>query len=207
MRRLYTDLAVFLLLSGTSLTLSGQDKSGMLLDPRDGKQYRTIEIGSQVWMAQNLDFGEHDKACYDHNPENCSQYGGLYTWEAANQVCPGGWHLPSREEWEELAGHLGIDDAGQKMKSSGDDPIPWDGTNESGFSALPSGAGNGEGFHRMGDWALFWSSTESEGQRAWFAQLDGYWYRSPPKYKNLYVGRYYLKSNQFSVRCIKDQDR
>lgn len=194
------------LLAGMPLTLYAQTPGEPLVDPRDGQHYKTIEIGNQVWMAQNLDFGSDEKACYEHDPAHCNTYGGLYTWEAATSICPDGWHLPSKEEWEELSAYLGKEDAGQKLKSSKEDLIPWDGTNESGFSALPAGAGNGEGFHRMGDWALFWSSSEYSSDRAWFAQLDGFWYQSPPRYRNLYVGWYYLKSNQFSVRCIKDQN-
>jgi uncharacterized protein (TIGR02145 family) len=188
-----------------SLALNGQLSGTLLVDPRDGRQYKTVQIGDQIWMAENLDWGEGEKVCYDHDPGNCSMYGGLYRWEEAVAVCPDGWHLPSREEWTELSEYLGVKDAGQKMKAGSADPLAWDGTNESGFCAIPAGAGNGEGFQRMGDWALFWSSSAFNDQRAWFAQLDGYWYPAPPKYRNLYVGWYYLKSNQFSVRCIKSR--
>jgi len=178
-----------------------------LVDPRDNQQYETVHIGEQLWMARNLNYGDADKTCYGHDPASCEAHGGLYAWEVACRVCPDGWHLPSREEWISLSEFLGKEDAGQKLKASRNDPLPWDGTNETGFSALPSGAGNGEGFHRRGDWALFWASTGYNSQRAWFAQLDGYWYQSPPKYKNLYIGWYYLKTNQFSVRCVQDQDQ
>jgi uncharacterized protein (TIGR02145 family) len=204
-------------------------------DPRDGKTYQTVLIGEQCWMKQNLDVGmmleagsplqpglpvsqadEITKYCYEDDPSNCEIYGGLYTWEQAmgsglieayGDVCPPGWHLPSKEEWEALALFLGREDAGQKIKASPEDPYPWDGTNESGFSGLPAGAGNGEGYQRLGQWALFWSSSEADGQRAWFAQLDGFWYEQPPKYKIIYIGNYYLKSNMFSVRCLKDRQQ
>jgi uncharacterized protein (TIGR02145 family) len=190
-----------------SLPFFAQTPGDPIEDPRDGQRYRTVQIGNQVWMAQNLNFGDEEKTCYGQDPAHCETYGGLYTWEVAGGVCPDGWHLPSKKEWEELSEFLGRDEAGQKLKTSRSDPRPWDGTNESGFSAIPSGAGNGEGFHRMGDWALYWSSTEYNSERAWFAQLDGYWYAHPPKYKNLYVGWYYLKTNQFSVRCVLGQDK
>lgn len=184
-------------------SLLAQSTGPVLTDPRDGRQYAIVQIGTQWWMAENLNFGGDRKTCYDHDPEHCETYGGLYSWEAAQEVCPQGWHLPSREEWTQLAEFLGIHEAGQHLKASPDDPFPWDGTNTSGFTAVPAGAGNGEGFHRMGDWALFWSSSGYDDQRAWFAQLDGFWYQQPPKYTNLYIGWYYLKSNRFSVRCIK----
>ncbi len=186
--------------------VSAQDIGDSLYDDRDGLQYGTVLIGGQLWMTENLNYGDAGKVCYDNDPANCRTYGGLYTWEAAQEVCPEGWHLPSKEEWEELSGFLGGKDAGQKLKASKEDPVAWDGTNSSGFTALPAGAGNGEGFHRLGNWALFWSASEYNGQRAWFAQLDGFWYPAPPKYTNLYIGSYYLKSNQFSVRCVKDRD-
>jgi uncharacterized protein (TIGR02145 family) len=186
------------------MSVNGQTPRDVLVDLRDGQQYRTVLIGEQVWMAQNLNFGATPETCYDHDPDNCMKYGALYTWEQAMEVCPAGWHLPAKEEWEQLAEFLGVDDAGQKLKASPDDALPWDGTNENGFTALSAGAGNGEGFQRKGDWALFWSATEYNPQRAWFAQLDGFWYPSPPKYKNLYVGWYYLKTNLFSVRCIEN---
>jgi uncharacterized protein (TIGR02145 family) len=189
-----------------AIPLPAQLPGEELVDPRDGRHYQTVWIGEQLWMAENLDFAGRERGCYDHDPGNCATYGGLYTWEASLEVCPAGWHLPSRDEWERLSEFLGREDAGQKLKASKGDPVPWDGTNETGFSALPAGAGNGEGFQRMGDWALFWSATGYNGQRAWFAQLDGYWYQAPPKYRNLYVGWYYLKTNQFSVRCIRDRE-
>ena len=180
----------------------------VLHDARDGEEYQTVWIGDQCWMAENLNYGTAGEIqCYQNNPQNCESYGGLYTWEESLGACPSGWHLPSKTEWEEVARFLGVEEAGQKLKAAPEDPLPWDGTNESGFTALPAGAGNGEGFHRMGDWALYWSSTEYNPQRAWFAQLDGFWYEQPPRYKNLYVGNYYLKSNLFSVRCVKDNDQ
>jgi len=186
--------------------VEGQSPGDLLVDSRDGERYKTVQIGEQMWMAQNLRLSYGSKTCYDNNPDNCQKYGALYSWEEAIEVCPDGWHLPSKDEWEILIEHLGVVDAGQKLKASPDDAIPWDGSNETGFTALSAGAGNGEGFHRMGDWALFWCSTESSEERAWFTQLDGYWYQAPAKYTKLYLGSYYLKTNQFSVRCIKDQE-
>lgn len=186
--------------------LAGQMPSEPLTDSRDGQVYPTVRIGEQVWMARNLSFDNGSLTCYDQDPENCARYGALYTWEEAHEGCPAGWHLPAKSEWETLSEYLGRAGAGQKLKAAPHDPLPWDGNNETGFSALPAGAGNGEGFHRMDAWALFWSSTEYNDERAWFSQLDGFWYQAPPKYTKLYVGNYYLKTNQFSVRCIKDQN-
>lgn len=64
--------------------------------------YEAVTIGNQVWMAENMNIDIEGSACYDHNPENCEQYGRLYDFERASKVCPEGWHLPDSSEIEEL---------------------------------------------------------------------------------------------------------
>ena len=82
---------------------------GTFTDSRDGNTYKWIEIGNQIWMAENLNF-HANSGCwvYDNNPENADTYGRLYNWETARNVCPDGWHLPSDNEWKELEVYLGI---------------------------------------------------------------------------------------------------
>jgi uncharacterized protein (TIGR02145 family) len=212
--------------SFTGIAMGQSFKCGdVLKDPRDGREYKSVKIGNQCWMAENLNAGKQvpdhkqkdneqiEKTCYENDPDNCLIYGGLYTWDEMMQystepnvqgICPEGWHVPSKQEWELLVKTLGKNEAGQKMKVTKQDDPSWDGNNSSGFAALPSGAGNTRYFHRKGDWALFWSSSQEDDDYAWFSQLDGYWYPQPPKYKKLYIGNYYMKLNGFSVRCIKD---
>jgi len=87
-------------------------------DPRDGKVYRTVKIGSQVWMAENLAYAAEGSKCYNNEESNCEKYGRLYDWDTAMKSCPAGWHLPSREEWQTLVDFAGGGKiAGEKLKA------------------------------------------------------------------------------------------
>lgn len=193
-----------------------------LIDSRDGQHYKTIQIGSQCWMQENLNIGvartvleqkdndSIEKTCYKNDLDMCGIYGGLYSWREAMKympaetqgICPDGWHLPSNDEWRTLNEFLGVKMTGQKMKVSGDHVPKWDGDNSSGFTALPSGVGYEDRFGRLGYWAVFWTSTEKDADYAWSTQLDNYW--TMDKYPTLYQGDHFLKENAFSIRCIKN---
>jgi len=145
---------------------------GTFTDPRDGKTYKTVTIGNQTWMAENLNyeaagskrFGEGGfinelpdnpldppirKTISDAEIQaNSNKYGRLYDWETAKRACPPGWHLPSEAEWQELVDFAGGEKiAGKKLKAisgwNSDNGQSGNGTDEYGFSALPGGGGAG----------------------------------------------------------------
>lgn len=199
---------------------------GQTVKDFDGNVYKTIKIGTQTWMAENLKttryrngelIGTTSPASKDIRVEvipiyqwafngkdsNADIYGRLYTWFAATDsrgVCPSGWHVPTDAEWTTLITFLGGDViAYSKLKES--DDLHWikydTGTNELGFSALPGGLRSSRGpFDDLGSSGYWWSSSEN-GNGSYNA-----WYRLM-SYNVSSVSRYlFLKRNGFSVRCI-----
>lgn len=192
----------------------------------DGNNYKTVTIGKQIWMAENLKTTrlkdgtiipvviENDawikltapSYCWYFNDEkeNKNVYGGLYNWYAvnSNKLCPEGWHVPSDAEWMILDSFL--DDmrgpVGGKLKEKGTGhwKIPNSGaTNESGFTALPGGYRSLEGvFNSKGIAGYWWSSTEYNATSVYFWTLR-YKLATTLKYRS-------EKFCGFSVRCIKD---
>ncbi len=181
--------------------------AGTMKDHRDGKTYKTVKIGKQVWMAENLNYQTGESKCYDNKPENCDKYGRLYVWREAVTACPDDWHLPSKEDLEELKKLAGqkagdIDKAGTVLKSmtgwKDNDGNSGNGIDALGFGALPAGgySSNFDGFDGEGLTASFWSSTEFSSSRA--------------DYLFLYYGSENAvvfsrnKYSAFSVRCVKN---
>jgi uncharacterized protein (TIGR02145 family) len=177
---------------------------GEFTDTRDGQKYRTVKIGEQVWMAENLNFKIDDSWCYGDDEANGKIYGRLYTWEAAKSACPVGWHLPSRAEWQKLVDYAGGDSVvGKKLKSTSG----WKaykgkrvngGDDNFGFSALPGGNRLSDGsFYDGAGYSGFWWSR---GERD-----SGYAYsRGMGCYNDLLGEGAGRKSSAFSVRCVRD---
>ncbi|MDR0517648.1 MAG: hypothetical protein LBH25_11450 [Fibromonadaceae bacterium] len=130
-------------------------QKGSFTDSRDKKTYKTVKIGEQTWMAENLKYNAKGSKCYDNKEENCQKYGRLYNWETAKKACPSGWHLPSNEEWDKLYRYADGDKgtgspymsetAGKLLKSSSGWYNGGNGTDAYNFSALPGGFGNSGG--------------------------------------------------------------
>lgn len=192
---------------------------------RDGNVYKTVKIGNQVWMAENLKVTRYRNGesitnlkednewtsatfgawCdYSNMAENGNKYGHLYNWYAVRDgrnIAPVGWHIPTDPEWTTLKNYLGGESvAGGKLKETG--VLNWispntGATNETGFTALPGGI-RGSTFDSIGILGIWWSSTL-------FSELSG----------NVDLRTIYNNSSYFnfnlgsmntgcSVRCIKD---
>lgn len=175
---------------------------GTLVDSRDGRTYATVTIGSQTWMAENLNFKTDSSFCYNSSADNCEKYGRLYTWENAKSACPRGWHLPSNEEWGALFTAVGGQSiAGSRLKfSSGWNEYKGksgNGSDSFGFSSLPAGYRNNNGnYYAEGNRANFWSSSEIFGDEAYNMCL--HYDDDNADLVN------YDKGYGVSVRCLKD---
>lgn len=193
-------------------------QAGSFKDPRDGKTYKTVKIGKQTWMAENLNYNASSSKCYDDKSANCNKYGRLYHWNDLKNVCPKGWHLPSNLEWNSLYQHIG-DNAENKLKAKNgwDDYDPCEGIDgecdeamksgngedKYGFAALPGGFGcswAGVSSVGSGSGGFWWCASESNSDNVCFRSMghfidmDGDFGRDT---------RY--KSTRLSVRCVKDE--
>ena len=156
--------SIFLLLS-PSMALAASEL-GSFTDPRDGKNYKTVKIGVQTWMAENLNYkmkGSYDRDIHGKR----AKYGRYYEWEAAMKACPAGWHLPNRTEWKLL--DLSIDGEGSeykkgvKLKSTTEWKYDYwnEGTDDYGFSAYPAGEYYDGNIYDEKKHTWFWSSTKA----------------------------------------------
>ena len=195
-----------------------------IIDSRDGQTYKTVSIGAQTWMAENLNFKTDSSFCYNNEETYCTKYGRLYRWAAAMDsagtwsangkgcgdakrctptypvrgVCPTGWHLPTKAEFETLFTAVGgSSTAGKMLKSTSGWNSGGNGTDNYSFSALPAGDRyDNEGYDFEGSSAFIWSSTEYGSYGAYCMDLDY-------DYDDAYLG-YGSKHSWFSVRCLKD---
>ena len=186
---------------------------------------KKITIGTQTWSVKNLDvftFRNGDQifeaqtneqweraginntpawCYYNGDPENGTKYGKIYNWYAVNDsrgLAPKGWHVPSDDEWTTLDNYLGdFEMNGIKMKTMYGWFAEGNGSNTSGFSAMPGGYRNGTGvFFNIRENGGWWSSTEGDNYDAWLYSL---YYKTSILSRDL-SGR----QNGLSVRCIKD---
>ena len=183
---------------------------GTMMDSRDNQTYITTTIGTQTWLAENMNYTDHSTVlmnnswCYDNDANNCDRfghhkYGRLYAWNAANRACPKGWHLPTKSEFDLLIASVGGEAiAGNMLKSQGNGwPTGGEGINAYGFSVIPAGYRYAQGgFYYVNQIANFWTSTEDN-------TTGGAYRVSIDTQINARPGTD-LKGYGFSVRCLKD---
>ena len=209
-----------------SLPVVPSESVDSLTDERDGQIYKTVTIGNQVWMAENLKYrGDNVKpACYNDADSNCVKYGALYTWPTAMDfagiwsdngkgcnfgkkctptypvrgICPAGWHLPEYSEWHTLFDAVGgVLAAETNLKSTSGWNDDGNGTDVYGFLAMPVGYYSLGQSYKLGEIAWFWSSSQLNENYAYKMVLD---YR----YKYVHVRDNETKYSALPVRCVKD---
>jgi len=174
--------------------------------------YESVVIGGTRWMKKNLNIATANSLCYENNPDSCAKYGRLYDWETALIVCPNGWHLATNQEWDRLVATVG-DMPSDKLKSksgwngwrdyyqNGSVYYSGNGTDDFGFSALPSGGYVWSGlFGTNADFYFDGNGTHAA------------WWTSDFNFRIMYydsvgVGRgrdNVNLSQKFPVRCVND---
>jgi uncharacterized protein (TIGR02145 family) len=218
MKNLY--LFVVIVLLSTSNNLKAQFNCGDNVS-YEGKEYTTLQIGTQCWIGENLDVGVMitgttnpsnngiiQKYCYNDNASNCNTYGAIYKWdeamnysvaEGAQGICPVGWHIPSDYEFYVLENYLdpAIDDSLA---------IGWRGTTagtilkqggSSGFDALMAGQKNNVGnYVYINTGTYFWTSTLAPPSMAFYRYL---YISNSGVYRSAIVKEY-----GYSIRCIRN---
>lgn len=186
-----------------------------LKDERDGNKYKTVKIGKQVWMAENLAWagynsvGTNEFHCILQSAQrsdytktiiprdsvqNCLPQSFQYSFKEAQNACPAGWHLPSTREFETMLRFVGKTPQ-ERNKSLLDQSLG--GTNDYGFSAVSMGTIEHAGFRGLPNGAHFWTSTKDsiEGNRAYGLNISK---------GEAYLDYDYPEIDYLSVRCIQD---
>lgn len=187
---------------GPNMCLDFEDNDDILCDVRDGKKYKFVYIGSQVWMAKNLDYDTQtpgSKCCTNYEG-SCEKYGRLYNFDAAKRACPPDWHLPSNNEWLELINAVLDKDhhPTEVLKAKEGWEVGNNGVDTKGFSALPGGQANGQGYctnyGTAGVWRISDDVTSSTSYGMTISNTNS-------------VQSYSLHNDILaSVRCVKDDN-
>jgi uncharacterized protein (TIGR02145 family) len=185
---------------GCNSNVIGDGKGAFVTDSRNGQTYRTIQIGQQRWMAENLNYKTDSSWCYENTDSNCAKYGRLYNWDAAMVACPDGWRLPGHVELRDLSYVMGNRRiVGKKLKSKAgwcdNNGKSGNGVDKLGFSAMPGGNRYPNGrFFNVGHHGFWWSATE---------QWDHAYYQNMSYDYNYAHYDHNRKTYGFSVRCVK----
>ena len=180
-----------------------------------------MKIGTQTWMAENLNYTVDSSWCFNNSADSCAKYGRLYQWASAMDIdsaynsktwggsdenhqgiCPSDWHLPNYDEWQTLYDYVdtnnGDEGVGTSLKSTSGWTSNGNGSDLFGFSALPGGNRHNDGsFYYAGYGAYYWSATESSSDYAnyWNLNYNG------GDFDNVSNN---FKNDGFIIRCIKN---
>jgi len=218
---------------GSSSVDSGEPVFGELTDARDGRVYKTVKLGSQEWMAENLNYAAEGSLCYENDEKNCEKYGRLYNWEVAldtsnrgcgdnfsgcrlrsdfhprEGICPDGWHVPEHAEWDTLFAYADAHGEGESAADAlqayyRDDYLEKTYSSDRfGFNVVPAGVFNGNEFSGLGTSSEFW--TASIETTDWLSYIS-----ITPSTIHFVKGsgsNVYMThiSHAVSVRCVKGQ--
>ena len=203
------------------------DEGDYIIDSHDNERYKTVKIGTQVWMAENLKTTKYRNGdiiettspatlrisgesapkyqwAYDGNERKVAIYGRLYTWYAitdSRNVCPTGWHVPSDEKWTTLTTYLGgASVAGYKLKETS--TTHWQSpnsgaTNVTGFTAIPSGYRDGDGAYSLIGFYGMWWSSSERSTASAYLWVMGFDNGGVERSRE-------DRQSGFSVRCLRD---
>ena len=189
-----------------------------MTDIRNGQTYKTVTIGSQTWMAENLNYNTRESWCYEDSADSCAKYGRYYTWKAAmafkangcgyptenlapvRGVCPRGWHMPTEKEFETLINAVGGKSvAGKMLKSTSGWNLdgPADSVSSSGFHYYGVDGTDAYSFSGLpvDRNAYFWSCTDANALNAHFL-----WLTYSGDDASVAIG----SKESGLVRCVKD---
>lgn len=190
---------------------------GSLTDDRDGKTYKTVKIGDQVWMAENLNYaGDGIGHCYDDVPEYCDVAGRLYKWDVARGVCPEGWHLPSKAEFDTLLSVVKLEygeecSLADMFRATSGWSYGGQGCDKTGFSAVPAGGRHVEIYRQpeytlAGSFAFFLTSTENGEHSVYVLALYSNDVSLIYDFEEYDFICYSTKDAGLSVRCLQDAE-
>ena len=176
---------------------------GTLTDARDNQTYKTVKIGEQTWMAQNLNYKTDSSFCYKDEDSYCAKFGRLYLWKdgAEKEACPDGWHVPSKAEFDTLVAVVGGNaQAGLSLKATtawargGFPESEGTGYDSYGFAALPAGIKDYFGYSSPENHlTFFWGS----GKKAYLLGLKS-------EKDEVSMNFSYDTTGAYSIRCLKD---
>lgn len=189
----------FLVVFALGFYFTHAQEVGELVDSRDGKKYKIVTINHELiggvfvertWMAENLNYKVEDSFCYTNEVAYCGAYGRLYTFEAAVEACPEGWHIPTIGEWKLLFDtYGGIREAGLALQKGG----------QSGLDLILGGFGDpGNVFKNIGISGNYWDAEKKSQNTSGLISVQ----KESKEIYHSVIGNWHRNS----CRCIKDYE-